>query len=78
MRGLGFFLGGRATRNDPVRLVDPRPIANYGTHDLETGNAGLDGYTTLSRAQPDAQGTPPHVSGVIGPSYRGPDQSFEQ
>lgn len=78
MRGLGLFLGTRATRNDPVRLVDPRPIADYGTHDLESGDAGKDGFTILSRAQPDRQGTPPSVAGVIGPSYRGPDESFEQ
>lgn len=74
----GFFFSAAATRNDPVRLVDPRPIADYGTHNLESGDAGLDGFTILSRAQPDRQGAPPPVAGVIGPSYRGPDQSFEQ
>jgi hypothetical protein len=77
MRGLGLFFG-TARRNDPLKLVDPRPIADYGTNDLTTGDAGKDGYTVLSRARPDAQGNPPPVSGQIGPSYRGPDQSFEQ
>lgn len=78
MRGLGLFFGGSAKRNDPLRLVDPRPIANYGTHDYESGDAGRDGRTVLSRAQPDRQGSPPYVAGVIGPAHQGPDQSFEQ
>lgn len=76
MRGLGLFFG-RATRNDPVKLVDPRPLTNYGD-DVCTGNPALDGYTVESRARADAQGSPPPVSGVIGPAYQGPDQSFEQ
>lgn len=77
MRGFGFFLGSRATRNDPVRLVDPRPLTDYG-NDVETGNAALDGFELLSKASPDMQGDPPPVAGVIGPSYRGPAQDFEQ
>jgi hypothetical protein len=76
MRGLGLFFG-VVRRNDPVRLADPRPIPNYGTKDLESGNAGLDGYTVLSRADPNAQGNPPWV-GALGYSHQGPDQSFEQ
>ena len=76
MRGL-FFLGSRHTRNDPVRLVDPHPVADYG-NDVEKGHAALDGFTVLSKANPDAQGSPPPVSGVIGPAYQGPDESFEQ
>lgn len=77
MRGLGFFFG-TARRNDPIKLEDPHPIADYGTKSLESGNAGLDGFTVLSRANPNAQGNPPPVKGVIGPVYQGPDQSFEQ
>ena len=77
MRSIGLFFG-TARRNDPIKLEDPHPIADYGTKALESGNAGLDGYTVLSRAHPDAQGTPPPVKGVIGPAYFGPDQSFEQ
>ena len=76
MRGL-FLFGRRATRNDPVRLVDPRPINDYG-NDVEKGDAGKDGYTVLSRANPQAQGSPPPVNGAIGSAYQGPDQSFEQ
>lgn len=78
MRGIGFFLGGRARRNDPIRVENPHPVADYGTKDLESGNAGLDGFTVLSRANPNAQGNPPAVKGVIGPVYSGPDESFEQ
>lgn len=77
MRGLGLFFGSNR-RNDPVKLEDPRPVADYGTASLESGNAGLDGFTVLSRANPDAQGNPPPVKGVVGAVYRGPDQSFEQ
>jgi hypothetical protein len=76
MRGLGLCFGG-AKRNDPVKLVDPHPVTNYGD-DVQKGNAGLDGFTVLSKASPRAQGSPPPVAGAIGPAYQGPDQSFEQ
>ena len=75
MRGLGMFFGSNK-RNDPVRLEDPRPIATY-TDSLCEGNAGLCGYTVLSRADPNHQGSPPPVKGVIGGVYRGPAQDFE-
>jgi hypothetical protein len=75
MRG-GFFFG-RERRNDPVRLADPHPIKDYGD-DYCTGNAGRDGFTVLSRANPQAQGSPPPVAGSLGPVFQGPDQSFEQ
>jgi len=77
MRGLGFFFGS-ARRNDPVELDNPHPVAEHGRSSIESGNAGLDGFTVLSRANPNAQGNPPPVEGVKGPVYRGPDQSFEQ
>lgn len=77
MRGLGIFIGS-ASRNDPIKLDDPNPIANYGTHDLCSGDAGRDGFTVLSRANPNAQGNPPPVKGVAGRAYQGPDSSFEQ
>lgn len=77
MRGIGMFFG-TSKRNQPVKLTDPHPIADYGTKALESGNAGLDGYTVLSKANPNAQGNPPPVKGVDGPVYWGPDQSFEQ
>lgn len=78
MRGFfGGFFGG-AKRNGLLRLEDPHPIENYGTKCCESGDAGRDGYTVLSRANPDAQGNPPPVKGVVGPIHSGPDQSFEQ
>ena len=72
----GLFFG-RCSRNDPIKLVDPHPVKDLGD-DCCTGNAGLDGFSVLSRAYPSAQGSPPPVDGVIGPTYRGPDSSFEQ
>lgn len=77
MRGLGLFLG-VARRNDPVKLENPHPVTDYGIKSLESGDAGRDGYTVLSKASPNAQGNPPPVKGVVGPAYQGPDQSFEQ
>jgi hypothetical protein len=77
MRGLGLFFG-IVRRNQPVKLSDPHPIADYGTNDLESGDAGRDGFTILSRAQPNAQGNPPMVKGAEGYAFQGPDQSFEQ
>lgn len=76
MRGFGFY--GSARRNQPVKLNDPHPVADQGRNSIESGDAGLDGFTVLSRANPDAQGCPPAVSGVVGPVYMGPDSSFEQ
>lgn len=76
MRGFGYF--GSARRNQPVKLADPHPVADHGRTSMESGNAGLDGFTVLSRANPEAQGCPPSVEGVVGPVYQGPDQSFEQ
>lgn len=77
--GLGFYLG-RVGRNENHLLEDPRPIPEYGNC-VHTGNPALDGFTLLSRAQPDRQGSPPNVSGTK-PQYelrgRGPDDSFEQ
>lgn len=77
MRGFGLFFGSGAKRNDPVKLENPHPVVDYG-NDVTTGNAGLDGFTVLSRANPDAQGDPPPVKGTLGRAYQGPDHSFEQ
>lgn len=76
MHGL-FLLGSRDSRNDPIKLADPRPLEVY-RDDLETGNAGRDGFTILSKASPTMQGEPPSVPGAIGRAYRGPSQDFEQ
>lgn len=78
MRGLGIFLGGSQGRNDGIELEDPNPIPFYGTKDLHSGDAGKDGYTVLSAAQPDAQGRAPFVKGVKGRAFFGPSQDWEQ
>lgn len=74
MRGL--FLG-NAKRNENYLLEDPRPIPRQ-EDTVCCGDAGLDGFTVLSRADPNAQGSPPSVQGTVGRTFRGPDQSFEQ
>lgn len=76
MRGFGLFFGS-AKRNDPVKLVDPNPIHDYGD-DVHSGSVARDGYELLSRADPARAGSPPPVPGTEGPVYQGPDQSFEQ
>lgn len=76
MRGLGFFLGGIARRNDPVKLTPGNPPERH--YRLETGNAGLDGYTVLSTADPEQAGRMGPIPGTEGYAYQGPDQSFEQ
>ena len=68
---------GRVSRNDPIRLEDPHPILNYGD-DQHSGNASVDGYSVLSRAQPDNQGRAPMVAGAIGQAYQGPANDWEQ
>ena len=75
MRSFGFFR--RSSRNDPVRLSDPHPVTDYGD-DVTSGVAARDGFTVLSRANPQSQGNPPPVAGAEGPAYQGPDSSFEQ
>lgn len=74
---IGLFFGA-AKRNGLLKLSNPHPVADYGTHDLCSGNAGLDGFTTLSRADPSRQGNPPPVAGIEGPIYSGPTGDFEQ
>lgn len=79
MRGLGglFFGLGRNSRNDPIKLVDPNPIHEYG-NDVHSGDAGRDGYSRLSIADPNRQGDAPLVAGAIGRSFQGPSEDFEQ
>jgi hypothetical protein len=77
MRGLGLFFGSNK-RNSNYKLSDPHPLTDYGTGDYCSGNSFKDGYTLLSRADPDYEGSPPNVAGTICQCHRGPDQSFEQ
>jgi hypothetical protein len=73
MRGFGFFFGNHK-RNDPYRLT-PKNDGERRMSDA-TGDAGQDGYTVLSKADPDRAGSPPSVGGYS--EHQGPDQSFEQ
>lgn len=78
MRMINVFLGLNAeTRNKPLELYDPRPVARFADN-VTTGNAGLDGHTVLSRANPGWQGRPPYVEGDLGPVYWDEGSSFEQ
>lgn len=76
MRMLGMFLG-NVRRNVPIRLQDPHPIHKLDDA-VHSGNAGLDGFTVLSRAEPDRQGRAPAVDGSYGPEYMGPAEDWEQ
>jgi hypothetical protein len=51
-----FFSYG-ARPNQPTRVKDPRPVERY--QDDTTGNAGLDGFTRLSRADRETGYRPP-------------------
>lgn len=70
-----YFLG-RDTRNRGYVLKDPRPIIRYPDC-LQSGDAGLDGFTCLSKAHPTYAGDPPSLGGSRR-ARSGPDQSFEQ
>lgn len=76
MRGLGLFFGLPVKRNVPLELESPHPVKDLG-NDVRTGNAGLDGFTALSVANPNRQGDAPFVKGNLGYTYMGPDESFE-
>jgi hypothetical protein len=74
----GLFFGlGRNSRNDPIRLADPHPLTDYG-NDVDTGNAGLDGFTAISKSSPRYQGCAPMVDGALGRCYQGPADDWEQ
>lgn len=77
MRGL--FLGsyGGVKRNDPTRLIPTNPRPKFAER-CDTGNAGADGYTVISRADPNYAGRLPPVPGTDGQTHQGPDNSFEQ
>ena len=76
MRGMGLFFGANK-RNQPMKLSDPHPIPDYGHGSCCPGDAGNDGFSIISRADADRQGSPPSPAGIEGPLYFGPDQSFE-
>ena len=63
MRMINVFLGS-ARRNDGIKLADPHPVPRYADS-VHSGNAGLDGYTLLSRADPTRQGQAPFVARAL-------------
>jgi hypothetical protein len=71
-----MFGASPSRRGDPIEMVDPRPIERYAD-DTDTGDAGRDGFSVLSRAWPERQGYAPPVPGVLGPVHRGPAEDFE-
>lgn len=77
MRGLGLFFGG-ARRSQPQKLENPHPVEDYGRASIESGDAGKDGFTCLSRANPDDAGHRPSIPGGARPTYWYSGESFEQ
>lgn len=77
MRGMGLFIGGLQGRNVNQKLEDPHPVPRYPDCQ-HSGNAALDGYTRIDRADPEMQGREHIIDGVIGTVPRGPSMDFEQ
>lgn len=74
---MAFFMGfpfGEAKRNQPVDLKPANPLPP-NKHRADSGDAGLDGYTVLSRANP-VTGVRPPTGGH--PDYWGPNEAQEQ
>lgn len=74
---MSAFMGfpfGEAKRNQPVDLPPANPLPP-NRMSSDTGDAGLDGYSVLSRAS-RATGVRPATGGT--PDYWGPHQSQEQ
>lgn len=66
---------GRSRRNQPVEAPAVNPLEPNKMSD-DTGNAGLDGYTVLSRASRMTGERPP--VGPETPEYFGPRMSEDQ
>ena len=74
---MGAFMGfpfGEAKRNQPVDLKPANPLTPNAKR-ADCGDAGLDGYTVLSRAN-RITGERPPTGGT--PDYWGPNQDQEQ
>lgn len=75
---MGYFMGlpfGEAKRNQPVNLKQCNPLPQNKMRQ-DTGDAGLDGYSVLSRAS-RATGQRPSI-GDPTPDYWGPRQTEER
>lgn len=70
------FFGFGPRRNAPQRVTPVNPLVREDMG-VATGDAGTDGYSTLSRADPHWAGQPPDVDGTDGRMPQGPDRSFE-
>lgn len=68
----GFY--GEPKRNEPVAVRPANPLPD-NAKSSDTGNAGRDGYTVLSRANPYTK-VRPSISGH--PEPLGPDMAQEQ
>jgi hypothetical protein len=65
---------GEAPRNQPVDVPACNPLPPNKMSD-DTGNAGADGYSVLSQANPRT-GVRPSIDGI--PQYEGPNMAQEQ
>lgn len=74
MRGFMGFPFGEAKRNQPVDLQPANPLPS-NKMSSNSGDAGLDGYSVLSRAD-RRTGLRPATGGT--PDYWGPHQDQEQ
>lgn len=75
---MGYFMGypfGETKRNQPVDLKPCNPLPPNKMRQ-DTGNAGLDGYSVLSRADRMTGQRP--ATGDAHPDYWGPRQTEEQ
>lgn len=74
----GYFMGfpfGEAKRNQPVDLKPCNPLPQ-NKMSSNSGNAGRDGYSVLSRADRNTDQRP--AIGDPHPDYWGPRQTEEQ
>lgn len=71
-----FGFGDKKARGDNWTLQDMHPVERY-PDTVHTGNAVLDGFVRLSKADPNYQGAPPAVAHTVGITRQGPDFSFD-
>ena len=65
---------GYSRRNEPVEIFPVNPLPDNAMSN-DTGNAGADGYTVLSRASRET-GRRPMINGV--PQYEGPNMTEQE
>ncbi len=77
MRMVNMFLG-VPRRNEPIKLTDPRPLPRHTDNLFRSEDAGVAGFSVLSKSDPARQGEAPFVQGSEGFVHQGPDMSWEQ